>query len=112
VVQSSFWAAEFQTLVARPWVSLLRQRKGLLVLLAEVGIVTELEIPTSNWAHVDAPPSWWENFFYSCGDWQEVQRVLKEDWNAEAVPSSRLGEVGTIVFENEQDATMFMLRWT
>lgn len=69
----------------------------------------ELEIPVNRNPYT--PPSWWAKFFYSCGDWREVERVLTQDWNARINPSPKLGEVGTIVFENEQDATMFMLKW-
>lgn len=57
-------------------------------------------------------PNWWSKFFYSCGDWRGVDRVLARDWNAQVNPSTKLGEVGTIVFENEQDLTMFLLRWS
>ena len=55
---------------------------------------------------------WWSNFFFSCGDWHEVERVLDRDWRARVITSTKLGEIGTIVFENEQDATMFLLRWS
>ena len=55
---------------------------------------------------------WWSNFFHSCGDWHEAERVLDREWNARVKASRNLGEVGTIVFENEQDATMFLLRWS
>ena len=76
-------------------------------------MMAELEIPTSNWAHVDAPPSWWENFVYNgLRDWHEVVRVLDEDWNAEVRDSPIVGEIGKIIFENERDITMFLLRWS
>ena len=69
--------------------------------------MTELTIPnTHRYSH------WWLKFFYSCGDWHEVGRVLDEEWNAKVNASPIAGEVGTIVFENEQDLTMFLLRWS
>lgn len=58
------------------------------------------------------PVDWWSNFFSSCGDWREVDRVLARDWNARVVTSPIADEVGTITFKNEQDLTMFLLKWS
>ena len=64
---------------------------------------------------INRPPGatdWWSNFFYSCGDWHEVRRVLDREWNAQVETSPIAGEIGKIIFENERDITMFMLRWS
>jgi hypothetical protein len=72
--------------------------------------MAELIIPATRRDHKST--DWWSNFFYSCGDWHEVSRVLHRDWNARAEASPIVGEVGKIIFENERDITMFMLRWS
>lgn len=72
--------------------------------------MAELIIPYSH-RYSDAS-DWWARFFYSCGDWREVDRVLAQDWNARVETSPVAGEVGTIIFENDQDVTMFLLRWS
>lgn len=72
-------------------------------------MMTEIVIPATYHYH---DTDWWSNFFHSCGDWHEAERVLDREWNARVKASHNLGEVGTIVFENEQDATMFLLRWS
>ena len=78
-------------------------------------MMTEIVIPATYRYHDGTgrhtTTDWWSNFFVSCGDWHEAKRVLDREWNAQVKASRNLGEIGTIVFENEQDATMFLLRW-
>ena len=78
--------------------------------------MVELAIPSTHQWHNGTgyreTPNWWTNFFFSCGDWREAERVLDEEWGARVKASHDLGEVGTIVFKNEQDATMFLLKWS
>lgn len=73
--------------------------------------MAKLIIPYSD-RYTVKPTDWWSNFFFACGDWREVGRVLDENWNARVDTSPIAGEVGTIIFENEQDLTMFLLRWS
>ena len=55
---------------------------------------------------------WWRNFILSLGDEVTVERVLDElaKWNARRV--SEPGKYIEIEFDNEEDATMFVLRWS
>ena len=69
-------------------------------------MTAKLEIPKSK------KTNWWSNFFFSCGDWREAERVLAQDWNAKVETSPVAGVVGTIIFKNERDVTMFLLRWS
>jgi hypothetical protein len=74
-------------------------------------MTAKLIIPYS-YRYTSKQTDWWSNFFFACGDWREVDRTLIRDWNARVYTSPIAGEVGTIIFENEQDVTMFLLRWS
>ena len=74
-------------------------------------MMAELIIPPSH-RYTSRPIDWWSNFFFTCGDWREVDRVLAQEWHARVVTSPIAGEVGTIIFQNERDVTMFLLRWS
>lgn len=71
--------------------------------------MAELIIPTTNSGRTT---NWWSNFFWACGSWRETEHVLAHVWHARVESSPIAGEVGKIIFENERDITMFLLKWS
>lgn len=69
--------------------------------------MVELHIP-------DNPvPTYWTNYFYSYETWREVEEALFRDWRGQVVFHPRFpGLVEKIVFNNNSDATIFLLRWS
>jgi len=72
--------------------------------------MTELKIPNKASRIADSP-SWWENFFYTYEDWDTVNRILDEEWDAKIIFSEK-GLVAHLVFETGCDLTRFLLRWS
>ena len=72
-------------------------------------IVLDINDPVKNVAN-----TWWFNFLYSLSGNQIIHDIEAElaKWNAKVVidPDTNIGR--TIQFDNDEDAAMFLLRWS
>jgi hypothetical protein len=73
-------------------------------------MMIKIEIPTKDRIESNL---WWQNFFQSAGDWREAERILNETYQAQIVlaPAPEL-RIGSIIFEHDPAATMFMMKWS
>lgn len=57
-------------------------------------------------------PEFWLNYFFNFNDWREVERDLDDRGGRLVFNAKAPGMVERIVFDNDADATAFLLRWS